>query len=292
MRHVASSVLFLFVLTALVLVLTGCAAVGVAPGAARAGDTVAVLLPWDASPAREDMTVTITPSKGQSVTLPPLDPHVRGVVNLYPDPVSRLVVGTETDQTLGHEANSYGAAITAQLTDGDREWRQPVLYLDLPGDIPPGPARIVVSGPAGATMAGPVAIEILPGAGQPSGLGSSGTRSPETASILALLERADHATVTFAGARVPHSIQVKLSHAAGVGRPWVVNPRGDVKNLSWADDGSTLTVLLSPVTDRPLVHLRDFKFYVSGGVADLRIVQVIAYDPAGQPLPDVTGVVR
>ncbi|MFA5027202.1 MAG: hypothetical protein WC713_04955 [Candidatus Methylomirabilota bacterium] len=268
-----------------VLVLAGCTGIQTFPTAARPGDTVLLPLGWGAALGRESVTVTVLPAAGSPVTLGPGDPRIRALVRLYPDPASRLIVGSETGQGLGVNAAAYGALLQQRITGADREWWLQVLCLDLPPGLPAGPATLVVAGPAGEQR---VSLEILEGSGLPAGLASFGLDLSRAAGALATLERAPHTTMRFQGPRAPHAIQATLARSPGVGAPWLVNPRGDLKNMAWSDDGTTIRVLLTATGGRPLPDLVDFTILVAGELAGLRIDGVRAYDRSGSVIPGIT----
>lgn len=267
----------------------GCVALQTFPPAARPGDTVALGIGWNKELSRQAVTVTITPNGATPITYAPGDARIRAVVRLYPDPLSRLVVGTETDQSLGVNAQTHGARLAEKVTGADREWWQTTVVLDLPASLPPGLAAVAISGPDGALTPQPLQVEILASAGSPTVLGLEGG---EAAELLAGLERAEHYTVTFSGPTVPHSIQIELLRTAGVGSPWVVNPRGDLKNVAWSDDGARLRILLTPTHGQTLADLSHFKFYVAGGVAGLRVAGLKAYDIAGRPIVGIAATAQ
>ena len=146
--------------------LASCAGTQTFTTAARAGDTVALAVGWNKAIARQNITVTITPSSGPVVTYRPNDPNVRAVVNLYPDPVSRLVVGTETQQGLGYNANEHGNSLTTNVTNQDRDWGETIVLVNLPTSLLSGTtANISITGPDGPVTAQPITVDILPGAG-------------------------------------------------------------------------------------------------------------------------------
>lgn len=268
----------------------GCTATRSFPVAARGGDMVVLPVGWNQDLSRQSVTVTITPSLGASITYGPNDPNIRAIVNLYPDPVSKLVVGTETDQELGVGANLYGASINDQITAADKDWWNTVVYLRLPSNVPQGDAQIDITGPQGLVTQHPIVVEILPAAGTTTG--GDPFNSAELEQQLASLERADHYLIDFVGSAVPHAIQVEFSHTLGVGKPWVANPRGDIKNVAWSDDGANLRVLLTPTHGQTPAQLAHFRFYIAGGISDLRVTQVKAYDVNGNPIPDIVAEVR
>jgi hypothetical protein len=267
----------------------GCIGLQTFPPAVRSGDTVALPVGWNTDLSRQTLTVTIAPSAGDPVTYEPGDPRVRAVVRLYPDPLSRLVVGTEIAQGLGVNAHTHGARLAEQITGADREWWQTTVVLDLPPALPPGPAVVTLAGPSGSITSQPLRLEILPGLGGPTALGLD---PAETAELLTTLERAEHVTVTFSGPTVPYSIHAELLRTPGVGTPWVANPRGDLKNVAWSDDGTRLRVVLTPAHGRTPADLSHFRFYVAGGVTGLRVLSVKAYDITGQPIVGLSATIR
>ncbi|MFA5026973.1 MAG: hypothetical protein WC713_03800, partial [Candidatus Methylomirabilota bacterium] len=238
---------------------------------------------------RERLTVTVLPAAGSPVMLGPGDPRIRALVRLYPDPASRLIVGTETGQGLGVNAAAYGALLRERIPRADREWYLTVLCLDLPPGLPVGPATLVLAGPAGELR---LPLEILQGSGLPAELAGFGLDPVQAAEGLLTLERAPHISVRFQGTTVPHAIHMTLNRAPGVGAPWLVNPRGDLKNLAWSDDGATIRVLLTPTGGRTPTDLLDFSIVVAGDLAGLRIEGVRAYDRTGNAVPGVTATLE
>ena len=109
-----------------------------------------------------------------------------------------------------------------------------------------------------------------------------------TVEQLAALERADAYLITFNGSTIPHAIHLVLNHDSGVGTTWVVNPRGDLKNVVWSDTGSAITVMLTPANGLTLQQMIHFKFYVAGGLTGLTVASLKAYDINGNLIPGVT----
>lgn len=270
----------------------GCAATQSFPPAARPGDTIALAVGWNKSLTRQATTITLTPSVGAPITYGPSDPRLRAVLRLYPDPVSRLVIGTETQQALSVNAASHGGKLLEQVTGQDKDWWMTVVALDLPASLPPGPAAITITGPEGPVTPQPILVEILPQIGTPASLAGSGLAPGDTADLLASLERAEHATLTFSGSVVPHAIQLEITRTAGVGKSWVVNPRGDLKNLSWSDDGTTLRIMLTPTHGQTLADLSQFKVYIAGGVTGLQVKSLKACDSRGNRLPGIVAEIQ
>lgn len=268
--------------------LSGCAGTKSFTTAARAGDTVALAVGWNKSVSRGNLTAIITPATGGVVTYNPGDPNIRAVFNMYPDPVSRLVVGTETNQSLGYNANVHGANLSNLVTGGDKDLAQTMVLLNLPAALAAGNATISLY--AGVAPLTNHDVQILSGTGTANLF--QGPAGDLTAEQLATLERADASVVTFNAITLPHSIYLEIPHNFGVGVPWIVNPRGDLKNVAWTDTGSLLKIVITPAGGAGLSQLSHFKFFVSGGVTGLGTPTVKAYDVNGLPIADVNAVIQ
>lgn len=270
--------------------LSGCAGTKAFTTAARAGDTVALAVGWNKSVSRANLSAIITPEIGGVVTYNPGNTNIRAVFNMYPDPVSRLVVGTETNQSLGYNANVHGANLGSMVTGDDKDLSQTMVLLNLPASLAVGNATIALY--AGATPLTTHTVQILSGAGTANLFEGPGGNL--TAEQLGTLERAEASVVTFSAITVPHSIYIEVPHTSGLGVPWVVNSRGDLKNISWTDTGSLLKIVITPVSGASLPQIGHFKFYISGGLTGFGAPVVKAYDVNGSPLPEgnVTAVVQ
>lgn len=281
------------ILLCLIMILGGCAGQQAFTTAARGGDTIALPLGWTKTLTRANTTVVITGSNSVAYTYAPGDANVRAIVNAYPDPVSRLIVGTETGQSLGVNANVYGANIESAYTAYDKDLSQTMLVLNLPATLATGTASIVVKDQTNTSVtSAPFTINVLAGTGSANPFQLNSSANVLTAEMAANLERADAKTVTFDGMTVPYGIQIELTRTAGVGVPWVINPRGDIKTLSWSDDGSTIRAVLLPANGVNLARITNFKFYVAGGVTGLAVSKVAAYDSNGNPVSGVTAQIN
>lgn len=282
------------ILLALTLVfLGGCMGARTFHEYARAGDTVAVAAGWKQKFSRDSITVTITPSSGVPVVYAPNNPAVRAVVNMYPDPVSSLVVSTESKQDLTPYAQTYGSTVTGNLTKGEKDWWQTTVFINLPSTLPIGTATIDISNPSGETVSS--TVDIVAGTGSPNTFYTS--LGPLNDNQLASMERVAHYTISFTAATIPFAIQVDLSHSpdvdhGGTGRTYVVNPRGDLKNISWSDTGTNTRVIIMPAKGQALSTIKDYKFYVAGGVTNLILVGVKAVDINGVPVAGVTAAIN
>jgi hypothetical protein len=283
-------------IASLVMFLCGCTGMQTFTTAARPGETLALAVGRQQNLQRGNLTVTITPSSGTPAVYPPNDSRVRSIANLYPDPVSQAVVDTLSGQA-GTNGAYTGQLINWFATGNDQDWWQTVILLDLPAGIVPGTASISFSDSLGASIH-PVSVEVLSGASQSNPFNvlspfdhTSGIPIVQNFPyVLSGIERASNYVVNFTGSVVPYSIQAQFTHTSGVGKLWVANPH-NVKNVSWSDDGSILTVLITPSNGKTPSEIKNLKFYVAGGVSGLSPSSVKAYDQYGSPVDGITPVI-
>ena len=274
---------------ALVQFVVGCSGVQTYPAFARAGDTVSVAAGWKQDFSRDNILVIITPASGSQILYLPGDPAIRAIINLYPDPVSSLVVSTETGQELTPYATTYAGLVNSAITNGDKDWWQTAVFVDLPDTLPSGVTTIDISTNTGETVTS--TFEIIDGIGQPESFQTElGSLNPNQ---LQSMERVQNYQVLFDSAVIPYAIQAEFSHLpdlnnGGTGKAYVVNPRGDLKNISWSDDGTNLKVMIVPAQAKYLGAMSDFKFYVAGGISGLTVTNIQAVDDTGNPLAGVT----
>lgn len=276
--------------------LAGCAGTVPFPGSARAGDTIMLYAGWKQKFNRESLTTTVTGADSSVVTYAPGNPAVRAVINLYPDPLSYLVVGTRTGSNERYGA-TYGSVINGSFTGDDPDWWQTAIYLDLPASLPVGTAEVVFQSSNGESY-GPIGVEIIPGQGSPSTFNAE-ILGPMTPVQMQSMERRPAATVQLSGgSTLPAAIQIDLTHnpddtVGGTGKTFVVNPRGEVKNLTWSDNGTALRVMLLTAKGNTTPNdWKQYKFYVTGGVTGVQVQNVKAYDSAGNPISGVTATVN
>ena len=293
-----ASISILLVIAAISVV--GCGGNAPLNSAYRAGDTVALAAGWRQSFDRSSLTVTVTGSDGVPIVYQPGDPAIRAIINLYPDPLSYLVVGTRTGLNTNYNYGStYGSMINYSFTNYDPDWWQTSVFVDLPSTLPVGTAKITLNS-AGGEKYGPISVQIVDGQGSPSTFSAQGNGNMSPAQLQSM-ERAPNYTVNFSGgSTLPGALQVDLTHdpassVGGVGIPFVVNPRGEMKNISWTDDGTHLRVILLTSGDGTSkdpsfsdYQWKYFKFYVTGGITGLVVTSVKAYDSAGNPISGVT----
>jgi len=260
---------------------------------ARAGDTVALAAGWKQHFARDNMTVTITPSVGTPIVYGPNNLALRAVVNLYPDPVSSIVVSTETAQDLTPFAQTYGNLIPSNYSNGEKDWWQTTVFIDLPSTLPTGTTTIAITTPSGESASS--TVDIVPGTGSPNSfLTTIGPLNPDQ---MTSLERVAHYTIGFTGSTVPYAIQVDFAHDpdvdhGGAGRAYVINPRGDLENVSWSDTGTSLRAIVMPAKGQALSSIAYYKFYVAGGITNLSVTSVKAVDINGNTVGGVAAAIN
>lgn len=302
----------------IVLLGTGCTGTQTFTTAARPGETVGLAVGWHQNLKRQNVSVTINDASGAQVVIPQSSPKVRGIVNMYPDPVSRAIVGFQTNQTLGSNAKTTGLQINNQ-TGSDSDWCQTSILLELPLETSPGVplaqgiATITMTDSGGATIR-PINVEILPGTSSSNLFNIYSVTNPAYLSTTNMLssfpetihnmERADNSTITFNTYQVngvdvvPHSIQLQFTHnpdsttPGGVGKTYVVNPRGDIKNVIWRDDGTNLNVMITPAKGTTLGSIINLKFYIAGGITGLSPPIVKAYDINGNLMAGITASIQ
>lgn len=268
-------------------VLSGCSGVLTLPERALPGSTVMVALGSHPRLMRKDVAVGIAASNGVAYQYAPGDPRIRYMINAYSDPLSHLVVrdGARMDPSGG-----YADDIRREVTYGDNEWAETFLFMDIPTDIAPGVASLSFTSSGASLTPRGIQLEILPG-GPVTQNKFLGFRPPSGQTQVTMgmreMERAAHFVVTVSGPEgvVPHSMQVRFSRSLGAtGESWVTQGRGDLKNIMWSDNGTELIVLLTPTKGVSLSDLRDLRFYVSGAVTTLAVLDIKAYDTLGNPL--------
>jgi len=264
-----------FVLGILVLVLLqGCSGNKTFPNTIRAGETASVAMGWQKRFLRSNTTVTITPSIGEPVVITPDDPAIRAIINFYPDPVSFMVVGTETRQNAMYNFGStYGDMVNNSFTGKDKDWFQTIAFVDMPQSIPVGETLIELSNPHGDVASS--TVEIVEGLGESTAFDAENL-GPMTRTQMSSLERSFSYEVLLSGSSVPFAVQLEIAHDAGI--VYVVNTRGDLKNITWSDDGAVLKVLMTSTKLVAPSHILDYKFYIAGGYRGFSLQNVLLQD--------------
>jgi hypothetical protein len=303
---------FLLLLLPLLGGLVGCAGTQTFTTAARAGETVALAVGYQKTLKRSNLTVSTKDANGNVTPYGLNAPQIKGVVNLYPDPVSIAVVGNRTGQTINGNAgaSTMGQTISVQ-TGQDPEWCQTTVLMDLPATAAPGVADIIISN--NGTPLRTIHVEVLSSnTTSSSNLFNVYQSSTGTATIDVLtgfteavhsMERADNSRVTFNNTTVnpvtgqplvPYSIQIGFTYNSGTGKPWVINPNGDLKSINWSDNGAgNLQVIITPANGVTLDRVQKLKFYIAGGITGLAQApsSLKAYDINGNLMAGVTAAV-
>ena len=270
-------------------ILSGCTGSRTFHEYARAGDTIAVAAGWAHHLERGNIEVRITDSSGTETIYTPGQPGyeaVKASINLYPDPLSSMVVSDRIDKELTMGALTYSSLINQVITNDDADWWETVIFIDLPDSMALGEATIDVADLTSPAME--TASSIVTLVPDETGLGAGGKPNSFEATLgpfsfnmddlhFQALERVPHYHISFSGSTIPHAIQVDLSHDpdeahGGAGKPYVINPVGHIKNLSWAatgTNGTDIRIIMTPTRDGEVVSMNDFKFYIAGGVTNL-----------------------
>lgn len=271
--------------------LAGCSGGETFSKVARAGDTVLVAIGTNISLSRATVSVRITDGAGVVTQYPLGDARIRAAMNLYPDPVSNLMMGWFTNQNINSEEPAYGNDATI-LSNPKHDWREAMVFVDLPASMAVGPATIEVTTGNGTVKSS--TVEIVAGVGSPHNFGFTEiSNSGDSVQRFQSLERARFNRVYLKlGPQTPaQAVQITLTHApdmdhGGAGRVFVTHARPDLMSLNWHDDGTTLRVIMSRAGAAPATATQKpmFSFYVAGGIKDLTPVAAVAVDATGTPL--------
>lgn len=281
---------FNLILFSLLIIMAGCAGTKTFSTAVRPGDTVTIALGWNLPVTRSNIKIVFTQG-ANVVTYLPGDTRTRYVGNMYLDPAAKLIVGTETNQEMGVSAASTGALLAASVPAFDKDMAQTMIIVDTPSSFSAGTATLQVQDANSSVNIGPtMQVTLLAGVGVANTFdGASGALS---AAMLASLERADSKTISFTGSTVPYAIQLEMTYTAGT--PWLVNARGDLKNIIWTTvGGNRIKVMLLPTNQINPLAMSTFKFMVAGatGVA-IDAPTVTAYDSNGNALSGIVAQIQ
>ena len=284
----------------LALFVIGCAGTKPFNNIVRPGETVAIPGGYLQNVNAGNIKVTITPDIGSVQTYLPGNAAIRAITNMYIDPLASIVMSRETNQDLTPNARSYAISTANLFTGVDKDWWQTAIFVDVPSTFDPSATMATITvddtglgGPETESVS--MEVGILNQSGGSRHNFNAQILGPMTPNQLASLRRVDHYTVSFSGSTVPQAIQIDMAHdpdvdSGGVGRAYVVNPIGYIKNTAWHDDGINMRVILTPTRDSVISTMTDFKFYVAGGVTGLFIPTngVQAFDIDGNAVPGVT----
>lgn len=271
--------------------LIGCSGFKTFPNTVRVGETAVVAAGMMHHFARDNITVTITPTGCSPVVFPPGSPDVRSSVNLYPDPLSSLVVSDAANYDVTPYGQTYADQVKINYSGGNKDFWQSIVFVNIPTSLTGciGPATVYIDNPDGESVS--AALEIVSGAGLPEAF-EAAVIGPLNGDQLLAMERLDHYVVTFAGTGLPAAIQLDLERYRFNGQP--INSRAETKNLNWSRNGLVDRIILTPV-NQTVDDFNDFKFYVAvrsgnSSLATLTVVpnSVLAFDVNGNPVGGVT----
>lgn len=273
------------------LIITSCGGLNTFHEYARAGDTVAVPVGMQTNFSKDNITVTITPSTGADIVLAATDPTIRGIMNLYPDPVSNMLVSRAINENTTPNAQIFADSLLLS-SSFNKDWFQTTVFLDLPASLPVGTTTVEINNGLGDTHS--VSLEII------AGTGSANTFNSDfngglllSADMMDSLSRASHNIITLDSATIPHAVELTFTHdpdstAGGSGKAFVVNPLGYLKNISWSDDGTTMKIIIMQSKDGIIDDMTDYKFYITGTTTNLALVSTAGYDINGDSVVGVS----
>lgn len=273
----------------LLLILQGCAGTHTYTNTVLAGETAVVGAGWKHHFAHDNVTVTFTPEVGAPIIYLPGDSAIRGIINLYPDPLSSLVISEQVQRDITSSSLQY-ATLMKSYTDGGNEWWQTTVYLDTPPGLPVGETTITITTPEGETATS--IVNVVGAGGSPDSFIGEGSGSLNRV-MFQSMERIDHYVVEFTGTTIPAAIQVDLSSTLLLDTA-IKGKRGDISTLNWSDDGSgNYRVIIMPASQGSVSRISDFSFYVpiASGLAGVTTLAfngpVQAFDDTGSPITDI-----
>ena len=278
----------IFVLS--ILIIQGCSGVQTYSNNILAGETAVVAAGWKHYFTQDNVTVTFTPDDDSGGPIDPYlpgDSRIRGIINLYPDPLSSIVLSQQTNNNITGSSLTYSDFV-AGFTGGDKESWQTTVYLDTPTDLPVGNTTITITTPEGETAESVVNVT---GTGGTADAFHGGGSGPLTRTMFESMERIDHYVISFSGDTVPSAIQVDLT--ATVLSTFIKGKRGDIATLNWSKSNDDYRVIITPTTQGSITDMSDFSFYVpiaSGleGITTLSMAgPVQAFDSNGNTVSDV-----
>ncbi len=179
---------------------------------ARAGDTIAIPVGMKASFNKDNIAINITPSVGAPIILGATDPSIRAVINLYPDPISNMIVSREINTDITPFASTYGHQ-TLLRANNDKDYYETTVFLDLPSSLPVGLTNIEVSD---GTISHNSTLDVIEGNGSANTFDSDIDRTSSGFSLtdimLDTLSRSSHTEVSFTSSTLPHAIEISFTH--------------------------------------------------------------------------------
>ncbi|MFK5948420.1 MAG: hypothetical protein QM500_06585 [Methylococcales bacterium] len=282
---IKASILVCFVF---LFILSGCAGTHSFPNRVLAGETVTIGAGWKHDFSRNNVTVRFIPEIGPEVVYMPGDPAVRAILNLYPDPLSGMVISQQIAANINAGSKSHGDVINWNYTGNDNDWWQSTVFVDVPASLSVGAAEVEITNQVGDKATS--LIEVIGSGGGPDAFIAEGL-GDVTSFYFNSLERIDHYVITINSATIPAAIQLELAATNFSG--YVTQGRGEAASLNWAKNGDMYTIILTPTTEASVTKMQDFKVYiaVTGGVAGMANLSLVgavqAFDNDGEPIDGV-----
>jgi len=167
-----------------------------------------------------------------------------------------------------------------------------LVTFDVPATLPVGTYTIDMV--SNGTALNQSTVEVVAVGGTPN-VFDTHEGGPLVPEMLYSMERAENFAIELAGTTVPYALQIDFTHdpdatIGGVGKPYVLNPRGDIKSVAWSDDGTSMRVIVTPARG-VLSNMKHFNFYVAGGITGLLVQTVSGYDINGVAVGGVSATV-
>ncbi len=274
-------------------ILSGCAGTHSIPNRVLAGETVQIGAGYKHDFRRDNVTVRFIPEVGPDIVYNPGDPAIRSILNLYPDPLSSIVISQQTGSDIASGSRTYGDMINNIYTEKDNDWWQSTVFMDVPASLPIGITTVEIINPAGDIATSQ--IEIIGNGGVPDDYKADfGIVLNRT--YFSTLERVDHFIVTINSATVPSAIELELAATDFVG--YVIQGRGEAVSLNWSETGGLYKVIMTPTVNASVSKVQDFKFYMAitsglAATADLSIISAVkAFDENGDSISGVTASIQ
>ncbi|MFK5948128.1 MAG: hypothetical protein QM500_05090 [Methylococcales bacterium] len=282
-----------YVVFVFTLILSGCAGTHSFPNRVLAGGTVEIGAGYKHDFRHDNVTVRFIPEVGPDIVYNPGNPAIRSILNLYPDPLSSIVISQQTGADITSGSRTYGDMINNIYTGKDNDWWQSTVFMDVPASLPTGITTVEISNPAGDIATSQV--EIIGNGGVPDDYKTEfGIVLNRT--YFSALERVDHFIVTINSATVPSAIELELAATDFAG--YVTQGRGEAVSLNWSETGGAYKIIMTSTTSGSTKKVQDFKLYiaVTGGLAstaDLNLVGAVqAFDENGNAIIGVTASIQ
>jgi len=240
---------------------------------------------------KDNISITITPSSGLPIVLSSDDPAIRGIINLYPDPISSMKISPQLNQDITPSARAY-ADTTRFTANGNNDWYQTSVFMDLPISLPVGLTQIEITNGLGSSHS--ATLDIIEGIGQPNTFSTDSSAVDLDKAMFDSLARISHKTFNLQSEILPSAVELLFEYPADMperirDKIFVVNPLGERKNLHWSNVGVNLKILITESKGGVIDNINDYKFYITGTASNyLTFVSLQGFDIDGYPISGIT----